>query len=114
MLNDQTDSLVRPQMARPSDCETPGIALLEAALAGARPVVTRHGGTQEYFGINGEYFNPVNPKSLKRAIVQAWERGRLTPYEASSYARFTWHWTAELTVNAYQIAINQKTGTLNR
>ncbi len=88
-----------------SDCETPGIAMLEAALSGARPVVPLYGGTQEYFGIMGEYHNPFFVSSIRDAVLTAWQRGKLLPQEALYYSCYTWDWTAELTVNAYKKAI---------
>lgn len=88
-----------------SDCETPGIAMLEAALAGARPVVTKYGGTQEYYGIVAEYLNPYSVSHIRQAVDTAWQRGRLLPQEAALFSRFTWEWAAELTVRAYRQAI---------
>ena len=86
----------------PSDCETPGIALLEAAYAGARPVATRFGGTKEYFGFDGEYFHPCRPDEIADAIGRAWRRGRLGACSAAAYSRFSWKYCAELTVQAYE------------
>ncbi len=89
----------------PSDCETPGIALLEAALAGARPVITLRGGTQEYYGFCAEYLDPVWKASIRAAVERGWARGRLSAQERQSFRRFSWEWAAEVTVNAYQTAI---------
>lgn len=89
-----------------SDCETPGIAMIEAALAGARPIITIQGGTQEYFGLVAEYLNPFSQKSIRSAIFSAWRRGRLTQKEASFFRHFSWDWTAELTVQAYHQAVD--------
>ena len=88
-----------------SDCETPGIAMLEAALAGARPAITIYGGTQEYFGIVAEYLNPYSTTHIRNAIETAWQRGRLMPQEAARFAHFSWDWTAALTVRAYKQVI---------
>lgn len=89
----------------PSDCETPGIALLEAAVAGARPIITHHGGTPEYYGFCAEYLDPANAESIQSAVARGWARGRLAPDESRSFERFSWKWAAELTVEAYQCAI---------
>lgn len=87
-----------------SDCETPGIALLESAVCGARPAITIYGGTQEYYGITAEYLNPYSNISIRNAVVAAWEKGRLLPNESEHYKRYTWSWVAQLTVAAYEQA----------
>ena len=89
-----------------SDCETPGIAMIEAACAGARPVITKYGGTEEYFGKYGEYLNPCYSKSIVSAIDRGWRRGRLHRTEADSFARFTWDLVAAKTMAAYRYAID--------
>lgn len=92
----------------PSDCETPGIALLEAALTGSRPVVTKYGGTQEYYGLSGEYFDPLNVRDMRAAVLRGWARGRLSDSEAQAFLRFTWQWAADATYEAYEKAIAVK------
>lgn len=92
----------------PSDCETPGIALLEAAFAGARPVLTRFGGADEYFGADGEYFHPCRPADIADALERAWRRGRLTPDESQKYLSFSWRFCAETTVEAYTRVISRR------
>ena len=87
----------------PSDCETPGISLLEAAFAGARPVVTQFGGTKEYYSFDGEYFHPCRNREIAEAIRRAWSRGRLMPEESALYSRFSWHSCARLTNQAYSL-----------
>lgn len=89
----------------PSDCETPGIALLEASAAGARPIVTSHGGTSEYYGMTAEYFEPTNHISIRSAVENAWERGRLSSHESQSFMRFSWDYAVEETIIAYQRVI---------
>ncbi len=88
----------------PSDCETPGIALIEAAYAGARPVITKFGGTLEYYGFDAEYFNPCKQNEIREAVVRGWMRGRLSPEQARTYRRFSWDYCAEITLSAYKLA----------
>ena len=88
-----------------SDCETPGISLLEAAYAGARPVVTKFGGTLEYYGFDGEYFNPCKQNEITAAVARGWKRGRLNAAQAASYRRFSWRYCAENTIQAYRSAL---------
>ena len=89
-----------------SDCETPGIAMIEAAYAGARPVITQYGGTDEYYGEAGEYLNPCFSRSIVAAIDRGWNKGRLSRVEADSFATFTWDLVASKTKAAYQFAID--------
>ena len=62
-------------LALPSWFETPGLAALEAALAGCAVVVTPFGCTREYFGDRVEYARPDRPAEIGRAILRAWRDG---------------------------------------
>ncbi len=55
----------------PSLFETPGIAALEAGLAGAKIVITPSGGTREYFGDDAEYVDPYSVRSIRAGIEKA-------------------------------------------
>jgi glycosyltransferase involved in cell wall biosynthesis len=61
--------------ALPSWFETPGLAALEAALAGCAVVITPFGCTREYFGDRVEYARPDRPPAIRRAIERAWREG---------------------------------------
>lgn len=52
----------------PSLFETPGIAAMEAALAGCSIVITQNGGTIEYFKKMASYINPLDSSSLLTSI----------------------------------------------
>ncbi len=84
-----------------SDCETPGIALIEAAAMGARPIVTRFGGTPEYYSFDGVYFDPVFEYQIQNAVRCGWERGRLSSEASSRFRMFTWNDVAQKTLFAY-------------
>jgi glycosyltransferase involved in cell wall biosynthesis len=58
----------------PAYYETPGLAALEAALAGTRICITRHGGTTEYFGDMADYLEPSEPASIRNALRSALSR----------------------------------------
>lgn len=74
----------------PSNCETPGIAGLEAAAVGARPVVPYEGGTAQYYGWTAEYLDPLSVESIRGAINKAWQRGRLSHDEIKRFRSSTW------------------------
>ena len=88
----------------PSNCETPGIAALEAAVLGARPVVPQEGGTRQYYGRVAEYINPLSTRSIRCAVERAWERGRLSECDSKRFVCMTWSWCAETTLEAYERA----------
>jgi len=55
----------------PSLFETPGLAALEAGLAGAKIVITKYGGTTEYFGENAVYIEPRSVGSIRNGIKRS-------------------------------------------
>lgn len=57
----------------PSTLETPGLAALEAAVQGAKLVVTQEGSTKEYFGDNPNvvFVDPNSVDSIKEGIVKS-------------------------------------------
>jgi glycosyltransferase involved in cell wall biosynthesis len=52
----------------PSLFETPGLAALEAGLAGAKIVITGNGGTREYFADMARYVKPGDRAGLRAAL----------------------------------------------
>ena len=59
--------------AMPSLLETPSIAAIEAAVSGARILITKEGSTQEYFKDSVIYVDPFSQASLQNGIMQALE-----------------------------------------
>lgn len=95
-----------------SNCETPGIALLEAAALGARPAVTIEGGTSEYYGFHAEYLDPASQASIRDAVSRAWRRGRLSREATAHFHYYTWRTTAETTLLAYEEALRVRDSNL--
>jgi glycosyltransferase involved in cell wall biosynthesis len=91
--------------ALPSWFETPGLAALEAALAGCAVAITPFGSTREYFGAQAAYGRPHRPEEIRRAIRSCWDHGpdpRLAPRVATHYL---WPNVAQITAEVYdQIA----------
>lgn len=86
----------------PSHFETPGIAALEAGLAGAKVAITPYGGTKEYFRDHVEYVEPTSEESIRRGIVQALDRtndGRLREHIRTHYL---WEHVARMTADVYR------------
>jgi glycosyltransferase involved in cell wall biosynthesis len=87
--------------ALPSWFETPGLAALEAGLAGCAITVTPFGSTRDYFGDFVEYARPDRPAEIRRAVVKCWEDGpdpRLSRLIATHYF---WPNVAQITAEVY-------------
>jgi glycosyltransferase involved in cell wall biosynthesis len=60
----------------PALFETPGLAALEAGLAGAKIAITKYGGTTEYFGDHASYLEPGSVESIRQAVQRSLARPR--------------------------------------
>lgn len=87
--------------ALPSWFETPGLAALEAALAGAAVVITPYGCTREYFGERTRYAAPDRPHEIARQIEAAWEEGADPSLAAHIATRYPWSEVARITAEVY-------------
>jgi glycosyltransferase involved in cell wall biosynthesis len=87
--------------ALPSWFETPGLAALEAALAGSALVITPYGSTREYFGDHVQYARPHSPGEIGRALARAWEDGPDPELAGWVQARYLWPQIARMTAEAY-------------
>lgn len=87
--------------------ETPGLAALEAGLAGAKLAVTKHGATSEYFKDYVEYFNPANPANIRSAIKRALAREKDTILKAHIQQNFLWSCVAEENIRVYKDLLQQ-------
>lgn len=103
------DALIRSRVScLASSCETPGIALIEAAALGARPAVTREGSAAEYFGFEAEYFHPLDGEEIRAAVKRAWDRGPLSSAAELGMRQITWEATAQATLRFYQEALARR------
>jgi glycosyltransferase involved in cell wall biosynthesis len=87
--------------ALPSWFETPGLAALEAGLAGCPIVVTPYGSARDYFGDLAEYARPHRVDEITRAVSRSWENGpdpRLARFIAN---RYLWPKVAQITAEVY-------------
>jgi glycosyltransferase involved in cell wall biosynthesis len=82
--------------------ETPGLAALEAGLAGARLAVTKYGCTKEYFLDYAEYFDPSDLKQIRTAVSRAQNRPKNSFSQDHIYGHYTWEKVAESTIAAYR------------
>lgn len=87
--------------ALPSWFETPGLAALEAALAGGRLVLTPYGSTREYFGTMAVYARPGRPAELADRLTHAWQAPAHPGLMRHVRERYTWPVVARRTAEAY-------------
>ena len=88
--------------AFPSLFETPGIAALEAGLAGAKVVITPHGGTRDYFRDEAIYVEPTSVESIKRGIEQSLKEPTSALLRDRILREYTWKSIAEKTATVYR------------
>lgn len=91
--------------ALPSLFETPGIAALEAALAGTPVVITPHGGTRDYFVDDARYVNPESPESIAQGIRDALEHPAPAALRERIQREFSWRTVAQKTADVYRAAV---------
>lgn len=91
----------------PSLFETPGIAALEAGLAGAKIVITPHGGTKEYFGEMAEYVDPHSVESIRKGIVLALQKKKDGRLREHIRREFLWQKVSERTAAVYKDVVGR-------
>ena len=86
----------------PSQFETPGIAALEAGLAGAKIVITPVGGTREYFGNDAIYVDPASSENIAQGIQRALENKKNNELRTRIQKEYLWAKVAEKTKQVYK------------
>ena len=86
----------------PSQFETPGIAALEAGLAGAKIVITPVGGTRDYFGNDAIYVEPTSTKNIADGIQAALKNKKDIVLRKRIQKEFLWEKVGEKTKQVYE------------
>ncbi|MDD5643869.1 MAG: glycosyltransferase [bacterium] len=86
----------------PSWFETPGLSALEAAVSGAKIVITSGGCTKEYFGDFVLYVNPSKPGDIYGAVAEALNSRKSEGLKNHVVKNFGWENVAEITIGAYR------------
>lgn len=86
----------------PSLFETPGIAALEAGLTGAKIVITKYGGTEEYFGDYAEYVEPTSVDSIAEGIKKAIAKPKDARLSEHIKNHYLWEKIGEATLEVYR------------
>ena len=79
----------------PSLYETPGIAALEAALAGANIVITKHGGTKEYFKDLALYVDPNSTQNISTNVNNSLHKNYSDHLYKRIMENYTWEMVAQ-------------------
>jgi glycosyltransferase involved in cell wall biosynthesis len=85
----------------PSWFETPGLAALEAAIAGCAIAITPFGATKEYFGDLVNYARPDRPAEIRRAVLKCWDDGPDPRLSQRIATHFVWPKVAQITAEVY-------------
>lgn len=94
--------------ALPSTLETPGIAAIEAGLAGAKIVITPNGGPKEYFGHMALYPDPDSPTDIANCIVKSLAADNDGSLKAHLLQNYTWDAVARKTIAVYENLLKEK------
>ena len=89
----------------PSLYETPGLAGLEAGLAGAKVCITRYGGTQEYFAEHAAYLEPASGESIFNALKQTLARKKDSALRDRIRENYLWPRAGETLAAIYNSAV---------
>jgi len=74
----------------PSWYETPGLAALEAGIAGANIVITMYGSTKEYFRDYADYVEPSSIKDISSKIASSLNKNKTDKLQTHILTNFTW------------------------
>ncbi len=86
----------------PSLFETPGLSALEAGLAGAKIVITKYGGTRDYFGDEALYVEPNNIQSIKNSIVKSLVKEKTNTLKNHIRKKYLWSFIAKQIEKIYR------------
>ncbi|MCK4338867.1 MAG: glycosyltransferase [Candidatus Cloacimonetes bacterium] len=90
----------------PARYETPGRAALEAGLAGAKIVITKYGGTKEYFENMAEYVDPYSIKSIVCGIEKGLNQKKDDRLKNHIKENFIWEKIIPKIINIYKQVVN--------
>lgn len=92
--------------ALPSWFETTGLSSLEAGAMECNLVISDKGDTKEYFKDFAYYCDPESVRSIREAVIRAYENPINPKLKEHIMKNFNWEKTAEKTLGAYQKALN--------
>jgi glycosyltransferase involved in cell wall biosynthesis len=91
----------------PSYHEGTGLAALEAGASGANLVITKNGGTADYFQSYAIYVDPFDVAAIRSAIEQAWKRPKDDGLRDHIANNLTWDQSAHALELVYRKYLTQ-------
>lgn len=82
--------------------ETPGLAALEAGIAGAKVIVTSIGAAPEYFNDLVEYVRPNQLDDIRKTTLRVLEEDKSSRLSEHIKKNFTWEITAQANLKVYE------------
>jgi glycosyltransferase involved in cell wall biosynthesis len=82
--------------------ETPGLAALEAGLAGSKVVITNQGATEEYFKEFASYVSPDNLAEIREKTLQAFEQPKDQKLKEHIRKNYLWPVVAQQIIREYK------------
>lgn len=82
--------------------ETPGLAALEAGVAGARVVITCEGATREYFRDHALYVTPENESDIAKKVLQSYAAPKSIALKEFVESHYSWEQVAMKTIEGYK------------
>lgn len=82
--------------------ETPGLAALEAGLAGANVVITQEGATREYFEEHAIYVRPDRLDSIREGVLKSASAPRSDSLKRRIASNYLWPQVAARTLEGYK------------
>lgn len=92
----------------PSWFETPGLASLEAGLAGSNIVTTNIGSTYEYFYDKALYCDPSSEESIRKSVMTAYSKPKEEILKNYILNNYTWEVAALKTLDAYKTVLENR------
>lgn len=86
--------------ALPSTMETPGLTAIEAALQGAKILITSMGGTQDYFGDGAVYVDPGNQASIDLGLANMLDPAR--SWNSFDFSKLSYPAVAQTYIRDYE------------
>lgn len=88
--------------------ETPGLSAMEAALAGAKVVITEGGSTREYFKDMVHYVRPNDARDIRKTTLAAFAAAKDQRLKSFVRDNYSWNRVAEKTLEGYRRLMEQQ------
>jgi glycosyltransferase involved in cell wall biosynthesis len=92
----------------PSFLEAPGLAALEAGLAGCPVAITKVGATREYFGDHARYLDPSSVESIRQAVLDCYQNSPKPDVVLQEHIKenFLWKKIVQDNIKGYKQILN--------